>query len=125
MSVPFIGDSAVFVCSLVEIVNGQILNKTGSDAEEKWSSWTPSPYQMNVSETYSMLSLYSGPNCAELSSLVHTPLRPVRDCHALSSVVASGQSMDGTHISILAAVRHVRLYIESEICLFILCTWNS
>ena len=97
------------VFSLVEIVNGQILSKTGSDAEERWNSWTPSPYQVNVSETYSMLSLYSGPNSAELSSLVHTPLRPVRDCHALSSVITSGQSMDGTHISILAAVRHVRV----------------
>lgn len=95
------------VCVAVEIVNGQILSKTGSDAEEKWNAWTPSPYQVNVSETYSTLSLYSGPNHDELSSLAHAPLRPVKDCHALSAIMASGQAMDGSHVSILAAVRHV------------------
>jgi hypothetical protein len=97
----------------VEIVNGQILSKTGSDAEEKWNAWTPSPYQINVSETYSTLSLYAGPNHNELSSLVHAPLRPVKDCHPLSAIMASGQAMDGTHVSILAAVRHVSYSSET------------
>lgn len=101
--------------SAVEIVNGQILSKMGGEAEEKWNAWTPSPYQLNVSETYSMLSLYSGPSHAELSSLAHAPLRPVRDCQSLSSIMANGgmgQSLDGTHVSLLAAVRSVSLVCD-------------
>ena len=92
----------------VQIVNGQILSKAGGESEERWNAWTPSPYQINVSETYSSLSLYSsGPGYTKLSSLAHAPLRPVSDCHTLSSIIANGQKIDGTHVNILAAIRHV------------------
>lgn len=93
--------------SAVEIVNGQILSKSGGEAEEKWNAWTPTPYLVNVSETYSTVSLYSGPSYSELSSLAHAPLRPVRDCHTLSFVIANRQSVEGTHVSVMAAIRHV------------------
>ena len=75
--------------------------------EEKWNAWTPTPYQLNVSETYSTISLYSGPDHSELSSLAHTPLRLARDCHTLSSIVANRESVEGTHVSLMAAIRHV------------------
>ena len=92
----------------VEIVNGQVSSKP-PEGDEKWSPWTPSPYQINLSETHSTLTPYSGgSDHAELTALAHTPLRPARDCHTLSAIMAAaGQSLDGTHVSIIAAVRHV------------------
>lgn len=93
---------------LVEIVNGQILSKPGGESEDRWNAWTPSPYAINVGENYSKLSLYSGPDQAELSNLAHVPLRPIEECHTLSTILSQG--VDGSHVSLLAAVRHVRIY---------------
>ncbi len=102
--------STSFNLPVVEIVNSQVSSKPLGEGDEKWSPWTPTPYQINLSETHSTLTLYSGgDDHAELASLAHAPLRPAKDCHALSAIVASGQSMDGMHVSIIAAVRHVSL----------------
>ena len=96
-----------FLWYIVEIVNGQVLSKTGGESENRWSAWTPSPYVINVSENYSKLSLYSGPEQAEIACLAHVPLRPVDECISLSALLSQTASMDGTHVSLLAAVRHV------------------
>ena len=106
------------MCStVVEIVNGQVLSKTGGESEDRWNAWTPSPYTINVSENYSKLSLYSGPDQAELSCLAHTPLHPVNECLSLTSLLSQGISTEGSHVSLIAAVRHVSIYIYcSQAC---------
>ncbi len=90
----------------MEIINGQILSKANGELEDKWNAWTPSPYVINISENYSKLSLYRGPNQAEISCLGHVPLRPVNECVGLSAILLQ-EEMDGSHVSLLASVRHV------------------
>ncbi len=68
---------------------------------------TYSQYQVNISETYSNLSLYSGWDYTEFTALAHVPLRPPSDYHTLSDILSNGPSMDGSHINILAIVKHV------------------
>ena len=119
-----------YFLAVVNIVNGQVLSKPGGEGDEKWNPWTPSPYQINLSETHSTLTLYSGgSDHAELTSLAHAPLRPARDCHALSAIMASGQGMDGMHVSIIAAVRHVsvqqNLFLTLEITSFLTGGWDA
>ena len=92
------------------------MSKAGGELEEKWNAWTPSPYAINISENYSKLSIYDGPKQAEISCLAHVPLRPVGDCLTLSSILSQDDSIEGSHISLLAAVRHV-----SSIILFSYC----
>ena len=67
-----------------------------------------SQYQINVSEIYSTLSLYNGWDYTEFTALAHVPLRPPNDYYPLSDISASGQSLDGSHINILAIVKNVR-----------------
>ena len=92
---------------LVEIINGQILSKVGGELEDKWNAWTPSPYVINISENYSKLSLYEGPNQAELLCLAHVPLHPLSNCISLSAILSQEDNISGSHVSFLAAVRHV------------------
>ena len=72
-----------------------------------------SQYQINVSEIYSTLSLYNGWDYTEFTALAHVPLRPPNDYYPLSDISASGQSLDGSHINILAIVKNVRNIISS------------
>lgn len=66
-----------------------------------------SQYQVNISETHSSLSLYSGWDYTEYTALAHIPLRPPSDYHSLSDIFSTGQSMDGSHVNIQAVVKHV------------------
>ena len=61
-----------------------------------------------MSEIYSTLSLYNGWDYTEFTALAHVPLRPPNDYYSLSDISASGQSLDGSHINILAIVKNVR-----------------
>ena len=62
---------------------------------------------MNVSETYSTLTLYDGTNYTDFTALAHIPLRPPNDYYTLSDVLSNGQSLDGSSINILAIIKHV------------------
>ena len=66
-----------------------------------------SPYQLTVSETHSTVTLYNGRDLAELSSLANVPLRPLSDYYTLNDVFTNGQSLDGSHINLLAVIRNV------------------
>ena len=61
-----------------------------------------------MSEIHSTLSLYNGWDYTEFTALAHVPLRPPNDYYSLSDISASGQSLDGSHINILAIVKNVR-----------------
>ena len=78
-----------------------------------------SPYQLNLSETHSTLTVYSGLDYTEYSSLVHVPLRPPSDYYTLSDILANGSSLDGATANILAAIRRVR-----AVCVCVcVCAW--
>ena len=66
-----------------------------------------SPYQLTVSETHSTVTLYNGCDLNELSSLANVPLRPPSDYYTLNDVFTNGQSLDGSHINLLAVIRNV------------------
>ena len=78
-----------------------------------------SQYQINVSEIYSTLSLYNGWDYTEFTALAHVPLRPPNDYYPHSDISASGPSLDGSHINILAIVKNVRNIISWT------CKWYS
>ena len=62
---------------------------------------------MNVSETYSTVTLYNGWDYADFTALAHVPLRPPNDYCTLSDVVHNGHSLEGSYVNLLAAVREV------------------
>ena len=77
---------------------------------------THSQYQINISETYSSLSLYSGWDYTEFTALAHVPLRPPNDYSTLSDIISSGQTIDGAHLNILAIVKQVGSCIGHAEC---------
>ena len=60
-----------------------------------------------MSETHSTVTLYNGRDLAELLSLANVPLRPLSDYYTLNDVFTNGQSLDGSHINLLAVIRNV------------------
>ena len=71
----------------------------------------PSQYHVSISEAHSEVTLYSGWDYAEYTSLAHVPLRPLNDYYTLTDVLANGNSLEGSHINILAVVRDVRIIV--------------
>ena len=68
-----------------------------------------SGHQLNATEGHSTISLYSGWDYTDFTALAHIPLRPPNDYYPLNDILSSGQALEGTHINILAIVRHVRV----------------
>jgi hypothetical protein len=92
---------------VVKIYNCQVSSKPGGELDDKWSPWTPSPYQLSINETYSSVSIYNGENMSQLLQLAHVPLRPYNDYYTLNDIHVNGQSLDCCHVNILAIVGHV------------------
>lgn len=92
---------------VVELFNCQISSKPGGETEEKWRPWTPSPYQLAVSESHSSLNIYNGMDYSEFSSLAHVPLRSSNDYYTLTDILSNGMTIDGSHVNILAVIRSV------------------
>ena len=66
-------------------------------------------YQLNLSETHSSVSLYSGWDLSEFDIIAHIPIKASNDFYTLGDVIANGQSIHGEHISLQAAVKNVSL----------------
>ena len=66
-----------------------------------------SGHQLNATEGHSTISLYTGWDYTDFTALAHIPLRPPNDYYPLSDILSSGQALEGSHINILAIVRHV------------------
>ena len=66
-----------------------------------------SMYQLNLSETHSSVSLYSGWDLSEFDIIAHIPIKASNDFYTLGDVIANGQSLHGEHISLQAVVRTV------------------
>ncbi|XP_059180335.1 meiosis-specific with OB domain-containing protein isoform X1 [Centropristis striata] len=76
--------------------------------KDRFSPTTPSLYRLLVAEAHSQVSL-----CADMETidrllpLLHLPVKDSRDFYSLGDIVANGQSLDGTVINILAAVKSI------------------
>ncbi|XP_071496371.1 meiosis-specific with OB domain-containing protein-like [Diadema antillarum] len=92
---------------LVEITNPQVRTKSNSEIEERYHPWTPSAFQLTVSERYSKLNLYDGWPVESLGALQHTPIRDSADYYTLGDVLANGQNLHREHINLLALVKKV------------------
>lgn len=78
-----------------------------------------SGHQLNATEGHSTISLYTGWDYTDFTALAHIPLRPPNDYYPLSDILSSGQALEGSHINILAIVRHVSL-IHMYTCMCVL-----
>ena len=67
----------------------------------------PSIYQLNLSETHSSVSLYSGWDLSEFDIIAHIPVKASNDFYTLGDVIANGQNLHGEHISLQAVVKTV------------------
>ena len=64
--------------------------------------------QLNVSEAYSSVSLYTGWDLNEMNVLIHTPVKENGDYCAIDDILSSGQNIHGDHMNVLVAVKNVR-----------------
>ncbi|XP_067044393.1 meiosis-specific with OB domain-containing protein-like [Acropora muricata] len=92
---------------IVEVRNPQIQDKQNSESEQKWRPWTPSPYQLHVSETHSSVNLFSGWDTSELDRISHIPIMTSNDFYTLGDIIANDQSLHGEHVNIQAVVKSV------------------
>ena len=67
-----------------------------------------SGHQLNATENHTTISLYSGWDYTDYTSLAHIPLRPPNDYYPLNDILSSGQTLEGAHLNLLAIVRQVR-----------------
>ncbi|KAL9957257.1 hypothetical protein ACROYT_G038871 [Oculina patagonica] len=91
----------------MEVRNPQIQNKQSNEAEQRWRPWTPSPYQLHVSETHSSVSLFSGWDMSEFDNISHIPIKTSNDFYTLGDIIANDQNLHGEHVNIQAVVKNV------------------
>ncbi|XP_048575413.1 meiosis-specific with OB domain-containing protein isoform X4 [Nematostella vectensis] len=106
---PYISDlsKSFKINDVVEVRNPQVQSKLNNEAEERWKPWTPSPFQLNLSENHSSVSLYSGWDVSDFDAISHIPIKASNDYYTLSDIIANGQNLHGEHINIQAIVRSV------------------
>nr|XP_054763159.1 meiosis-specific with OB domain-containing protein-like [Lytechinus pictus] len=92
---------------IVELKNPQVQTKSNSEIEERCRPWTPSAFQLNVSERYSKLNLYDGWHAEPFGALQHMPIRESTDYYTLGDVLANGRNLHGEHINLLTIVKKV------------------
>ncbi|KAM4624521.1 meiosis-specific with OB domain-containing protein [Polymixia lowei] len=90
------------------IVENPLVTKKDPDKEDRFCAATPSFYRLLVSEAHSQVSLCADTDTIDrLLPLLHLPGKDPRDFYSLADIVANGQSLDGSVINILAAVRSI------------------
>ncbi|CAL8309698.1 unnamed protein product [Boreogadus saida] len=78
------------------------------EKDEKYCPTTPSLYRLLVSENHSRVLLCADMDTADrLLPLLHVPVKDPTDFYSLRDIVANGQSLDGSVLNILAAVRSI------------------
>ncbi|CAF88104.1 unnamed protein product, partial [Tetraodon nigroviridis] len=75
---------------------------------EKFCPTTPSLYRLLITEAHSQVYMCSDTTTInQLVPLIYSPVKESRDYYSLGDILANGQSLDGTMINILAAVKSV------------------
>ncbi|XP_057682465.1 meiosis-specific with OB domain-containing protein [Corythoichthys intestinalis] len=112
------GLSKSFNIGDVVIIDNPLVATKDAEREERFCPATPSPYRLMLAESHSKVRL-----CADLDTsdsllpLMHMPVKDSRDFYSLGDVVANGQSLDGSVINILAAVKatgEIKLFRKSD-----------
>ncbi|KAL6095296.1 meiob [Pungitius sinensis] len=90
------------------IIENPLVTNKDPEKGERYCPTTPSLYRLLVSEAHSQVCL-----CADMGTidrllpLIHLPVKDSRDFYSLADIVANGQTLDGTVINILAAVKSI------------------
>ncbi|KAM6951565.1 meiosis-specific with OB domain-containing protein [Aplochiton taeniatus] len=88
------------------IIENPLVSTKDPEKDDRFCPSTPSFYRLLVTEAHSRLSI-----CADMEALgrlmplLHVPGKDPRDFYSLGDIVANGQSLDGSVINVLAAVR--------------------
>uniref|UniRef100_A0A8C5BNY5 Meiosis-specific with OB domain-containing protein n=1 Tax=Gadus morhua TaxID=8049 RepID=A0A8C5BNY5_GADMO len=90
------------------VVENPLVASKDPEKDEKYCPTTPSLYRLLVSEAHSRVLLCADMDTADrLLPLLHLPVKDPRDFYSLGDIVANGQSLDGSVLNILAAVRSI------------------
>ncbi|KAM8836243.1 meiosis-specific with OB domain-containing protein isoform 2-T3 [Spinachia spinachia] len=90
------------------IIENPLVTNKDPEKGDRYCPTTPSLYRLLVSEAHSQVCL-----CADVGTidrllpLIHLPVKDSRDFYSLADIVANGQTLDGTVINILAAVKSI------------------
>ncbi|XP_059142573.1 meiosis-specific with OB domain-containing protein-like [Physella acuta] len=93
--------------SVVEIKQAQIQTKPKNESDDKFKPWTPSPYQMNLSDNQGSITLYNGLDASSFTKLMHFPTKAYNDFYTLEDIQANVMRLQGEHVNLLAAVKKV------------------
>lgn len=70
-------------------------------------------YRLLITEAHSQVYMCSDTTTInQLVPLIYSPVKESRDYYSLGDILANGQSLDGTMINILAAVKSVGISAE-------------
>ncbi|XP_061562313.1 meiosis-specific with OB domain-containing protein isoform X2 [Phycodurus eques] len=102
----------------VVTIDNPLVSTKDPEREEKFCPTTPSPYKLMLAEAHSQVCLCVDMDTSDsLLPLIHMPVKESRDFYPLGDVVANGQSLDGSFINILAAVKAIgemKLFKKSD-----------
>ncbi|XP_031147193.1 meiosis-specific with OB domain-containing protein [Sander lucioperca] len=102
------GLSSSFSTGDCVIIENPLVTNKDPEKGDKFCPTTPSLYRLLVTEAHSQVSL-----CADMDTidrllpLIHLPVKDCADFYSLGDIMANGQSLDGTLINILAAVKSI------------------
>ncbi|ESP04648.1 hypothetical protein LOTGIDRAFT_204952 [Lottia gigantea] len=93
------------VGDVVQISNAQVQTKQNNGMDDKYKPWTPSGFQLNVSENHGSIEVYNGWDVDHLRSLQHIPNKANNDYYTLDDINVNGMSLQGEHVNLLVAVK--------------------
>ncbi|XP_061666001.1 meiosis-specific with OB domain-containing protein [Syngnathoides biaculeatus] len=112
------GLSKSFRIGDVVTIDNPLVATKDPEKEERFCPTTPSPFKLLLAEVHSQVYLCVDLDTSDsLQPLMHKPVKDSRDFYPLGDVLANGQSLDGSFINILAAVKsigEVKLFRKSD-----------
>nr|XP_057917479.1 meiosis-specific with OB domain-containing protein [Doryrhamphus excisus] len=102
------GLSGSFTIGDCVTIDNPLVATKNPDKEDKFCPTTPTPYRLMVTEAHSQVYLCVDTGTIDnLLPLIHLPVKDSRDFYSLGDIVANGQSLEGSFLNILAAVKSV------------------
>ena len=84
-----------------------VQSKSSTGNDERFRPWTPSQYQLSLSEKHSTVRLAPVPD-PQLTRIYHMPVKPNNDYYTITDIMANGPaSLNGEIINMLAFVKSV------------------
>ncbi|XP_003961551.2 meiosis-specific with OB domain-containing protein isoform X1 [Takifugu rubripes] len=103
-----IGLSSNFSVGHCVIIENPLVSHKDPEKGEKFCPMTPSIYRLMISEAHSQVYMCADTTTIDrLVPLIYRPVKDSRDFYSLGDILANGQSLDGTIINILAAVKSI------------------